>query len=216
MRGGGESWWMLAITARLCPSHPAAIHSPMYSLLTSHHFLSRLPQTRTATKSFDLAKISHVTVHNNNDQSGRQPHITQSSHQENPIGFGWFSSFLSHRPTPCSHLSSGRPALALAGHPTAPASAASKPGSLPARWCEVTWPPRPSPPPAPPYWFTTTPHAPATLVTQYSSLDVLHLGPLHQPSSEPFNWRSYWCIIARLKVSLPPILLFIWYVGRPA
>ena len=118
---------MLAITARLCPSHPAAIHSPMYSLLTSHHFLSRLPQTRTATKSFDLAKISHVTVHNNNDQSGRQPHITQSSHQENPIGFGSSSSFLSHRPTPCSHLSSGRPALALAGHPTAPASAASKP-----------------------------------------------------------------------------------------
>ena len=151
---------MLAITARLCPSHPAAIHSPMYSLLTSHqliHFLSRLPQTRTATKSYDLAKISHVTVHNNNDQSGRQPHITQSSHQENPIGF---SSFLSHRPTPCSHLSSGRPALALAGHPTAPASAASKPGSSPPagarshggpRLASVV-PPCPSPPlPAPPY-----------------------------------------------------------------
>ena len=39
-----------------------------------------------------------------------------------------------------SHLGSGRPALPLAGHSTAPASAASKPGSG-ARWCEVTWRP---------------------------------------------------------------------------
>ena len=123
---------------------------------------------------------SHVTLHNNNNQSGGQQPLKPASQRNEQ------QNRMIELPHPFLSPGSGRPALPLAGHSTAPASAAaSKPGAGARSHGGRGWPPSsllPAPAlpplPAPPYWFTSTPHAPATLVTHYSNQDPLPQEPI--------------------------------------